>query len=273
MARPESRLLHMADAMQQVRAEAARCDDDILISSEGLPGAKVPKFANELVSALDGLVGEVILAIVVREHFERAASVYNQGVKDPFSCEKREPDDFLRLQARALTYRPLATRLKATGLRLVAVNYHGTSDLAARFVAELGGDPARLPPPARRNMSIAPKGLISVLELNRLRAGADRVVYFNALRRMRGFFSGGAFPFTASAAHDVRAIFDSDAEFVARELGVELPRCNFDERAAGLAITEDEFTEIERALSAAGIVDPDLLIAIKSYVRSNSAMH
>jgi hypothetical protein len=267
--RPEAKVLPFEDAMQQVRAEATRSNKDIVISSEVLNGTTVPRFVDKVAVGLADLIGEVVLVIVVREHLERTASVYNQRVKDWFYCEQNAPDDFLARHAPGLVYRPLATALKATGLEVVAVNYHGEGDLAARFVLALGGDLAGLPPAARRNISIGMKGLVSLLEVNRLHGTQDRERYFAALRRMRGFFSGGAFPFSAAGAERVRPIFDADAAFLMGELALELPsRCP--ELCQGrLVITPNEFAEIERALSAVQITDAALLAAIERYVCSD----
>jgi hypothetical protein len=264
--RPEAKVLPFEDAMHELRAEAMRSDKDVLVSSEALNASTVSRFADEVAGALADLIGVVVLVIVVREHLERAASVYNQRVKDWFYCERSAPDDFLAEHAAGLVYRPLATALKATGLKVVAVNYHGDGDLAARFVVALGGDPAELPPAARRNVSIGMKGLVSLLEVNRLHGAQDRDRYFAALRRIRGFFSGGAFPFSAAGAERVRSIFDTDAAFLAGALGVELPRRSLDLCQGRLVITTNEFTEIERALSAAQITDTALLAAIERYV-------
>lgn len=267
--RPEANVLPLKDAMRQLRVEATRSDKDVLVSSEALNGNTVSRFVDEVAGALDNLIGEVVLVIVVREHLERTASVYNQRVKDWFYCEQSAPDDFLVRHGPGLVYRPLAIALKATGLKVVAVSYHGNGDLAARFAMALGADPAGLPPAARRNVSIGMKGLVSLLEVNRLHGVQDRERYFTALRRMRGFFSGGAFPFSAAGAERVRPIFDADAAFLMGELGVELPSRSSELCQGRLVITPNEFAEIERAISAAQITDTPLLAAIERYVCSD----
>jgi len=118
-----------ARLLAQIADEIRTSDRDVVISSEILAGRRnLPEF----VAAMHTAIGEpcrVVLVVVAREHRERAASIYNQRVKDAVTSETRDPDAFLTESRESFCYGRLLRRLRKTDFELVVLNYHPAENL------------------------------------------------------------------------------------------------------------------------------------------------
>jgi hypothetical protein len=252
----------------RIATEAERSDSNVLISSEVLFGRKrAPDFVRELLARLGPDFRAEIL-FVVRNHFERAASVYNQRVKDAVFCERREPDEFLVQHASALCYEQTLRRFRKTQLDLSVLNYHPAHDFVARFLTHVGFAEEQIPPPVMRNVSLSTKSLVATLAANRIAASAearDRIV--GALRTMPGSYAPSQFIFGADAVSLAEMEFAPDRAFLRQEFGIEFPADNAAHRTGAFRIGEEEFANIAEALSGLGTEGAEALQAIRAYQR------
>lgn len=80
-----------------------------------------------------------------REHFSRAASLYNHRTARWTSQENRTPDQFLVECAADVCYAPLVRNLRRAGFPITALNYHPSLDWVERFLTHIGFQRDRLP--------------------------------------------------------------------------------------------------------------------------------
>lgn len=249
-------------------AEAGQSDRNVLISSEVLFGRKR---AADFIQALLARLGPDFRAeilFVARDHFERAASVYNQRVKDAVFRERRDPDEFLTQQAGALCYENTLRRLKATQLGLSVLNYHPAHDFVARFLMHVGFSENQIATPPMRNISLSPKSLLATLAANRIAANAearDRIV--GALRNMPGGYAPSQFVFGADAVLAAEKEFAPDRAFLREEFGIEFPANRAAHGTGILRISEEESADISVALSGLGAEGAEILEAMRAYLR------
>lgn len=91
--RPEMVKRGRAELLNELSQSFGASDRHIVISSEALFGqAKLGHFVDSLAS-LSGSPIAIEAIIVCPEHFDCAASQYNQQVKDPVMMERGIPDD------------------------------------------------------------------------------------------------------------------------------------------------------------------------------------
>lgn len=251
--RPEIERLDVAAALAELGAGARRSARPVVISSEALFGRNLEPFLDAALGALAARRDEAEIVVVIREPFARAASAYNQAVKDPQSSERRAPGAFLRQHARDFCYAPELAKLASLGAAVHLIGYEPESDFVARFLAHLGFPPDRIPPGEARNVSLSVKGLIATLAANRVAASrAQRIRLFDALRRQRRFFAPSRFLFDAQSAQAAAPLFREDRERLALDWRFSAP-------AVDLARTRDEFrlTEAEAAEIAAACAPLD----------------
>jgi len=227
---------------------------NVLISSEMLPGrADIGRLISAITSRMGAGPVAVEILVVCREHFARAASAYNQRVKDVVRWERSAPDEFLRRHCAEVSYKNLIQALRRTGHGVTALNYHPATGLVERFLRHVGFPADRIPSPEMRNVSLSPKGLIATLAANNVAASAfDRERYFEALRRMRPFFSPSVFIFGPRAAREANQKFEPDRQFLYEEFGIELPRRDDLERGSQLYLDERDLTDIRAATAELG---------------------
>jgi hypothetical protein len=226
---------------------------NVVISSEALAGRQD---IGQLVDTLTGLLGGDVAVegiVVCREHFSLASSLYNQRVKDGWTCERRRPDEFLDRGEGVFRYQTIIRRLQANGLKVTALNYHPGSSLVHRFLLHLGFPEERLPPAEMRNVSLSPKALIATLAANNVAANsAGRERYFAAIRRMQRIFAPSKFIFSAQAALEASRAFQADRKFLEAEMGVVLPGADLSATDGGLYLDERELEEIREVMRPLG---------------------
>jgi hypothetical protein len=233
--------------------EASASDRDVVISSEILAGRRN---LGEFVSALQAAIGEecrVVLVVVAREHRERAASLYNQRVKDAVIGETREPDAFLIDHPERFCYNNLLRRLQKTGFELVVLNYHSAGDFVARCLALFGFPPDRIPLAPRRNVSLGRSALVATLAANRAaESREDRALFDAVLTRIANRFADGDALFSKDAVTAAREIFQADRKFLRQQFDVRLPRPERPHQTSSLVVSEQEFAALTAAMQELG---------------------
>jgi hypothetical protein len=265
--RPEAMREDIDVLLDAIAAEARRSTRDVVVSSEILAGrTRLTEFVAALLAKLgSGFRAELLF--VVRDHFERAASVYNQRVKDGAIRECRSPDAFLTQQASSLCFAPMLRGLLRTNIDLTVLNYHPASTFVSRFLEDLGFAEDQ-PVAPMRNVSLAMKALIATLAANRLCETSDeRDAVSSALQRMKGSFAPSRFIFGVEAASLADGFFKKDRAFLRRRFDLPLPRRELTAMESGFAIDVDELDEIETALSGFGSKGHAIVDFSKQFLR------
>jgi hypothetical protein len=270
--RPEVVREDSTEQFARIAAEARQSRRDLIISSEVLGGRQKPGlFIRALLDALGPEFSPQIL-VCVREHFERAASVYNQRVKDAVTCEQRSPDEFLTQQSRNLVYAPLVRKFRRAGLPVKTISYHPAADLVPRMLAELGFGGEAREPAANRNVSLAPKALIATLAANRVaRSEEERDHIFDLLRHMPGFYGTSQFIFSNTAAALAQPGFDEDRRFLEKRFDCALPAPQLPETATAFAIGNAEYDDIAQATAGLGELRCGLLDQVRLHLHSSGS--
>jgi hypothetical protein len=268
--RPEVAQENPERLLAQIGREAADSDRDVVISSEILAGRYN---LGEFISALQAAIGEdcrVVLVVVAREHRERAASLYNQRVKDAVLGESREPDAFLIDHPERFCYNNLLRRLQKSGFEFAVLNYHPAEDFVARCLALFGFPPDRIPPAPRRNVSLGRLALVSTLAANRV-AGSheDRALFDAAMARIPNRFADGEILFGKAAVAKVRDVLLTDRKFLRQQFGLELPRPDRPHRTNPLFITEQDFSELSAEMQELGDYGAKILEQLRIFVKAS----
>jgi hypothetical protein len=196
---------------RKIETEIHEHDGHVLISSEALVAYDIGRFFDGIRLRIGQHFSNIEILLTYREHFELAASLYNQRVKDPFYMEQRDPNEFLHDQAATICYFPLIRRLVDSGIKMTLVDYHPSATFVPRFLHSAGYRSNETVKDERRNVSLSVRGMIAVLAANRIcESQEDRAVLFGALRKMRGFFAPSKFIFDRDTAAAVAPIFDED---------------------------------------------------------------
>jgi hypothetical protein len=268
-ARPEVVREDVAGLFSRIAAEAAASQKDVVISSEVLGGRQRPgKFVHALRQALGSDFQPEIL-VGVREHFERAASIYNQRVKDGVTREQRGPDEFLVERMHGLVYAPMLRKLDHEKLRTSLIGYHPTADFVVRFLRRIGFPEERIPAPAQHNVSLSTKGLVATLTANRIAPCAeDRSRIFEALRRLPGFHGPSRFIFTKDPAHAAEPVFQEDRNFLQQDFGLEIEPPQITRSENTFRISEQEFDEISEATAHLEYLGAEFRTRLRMWVSS-----
>jgi hypothetical protein len=246
--RPEVVRENATELLARIRDDAAKAPGNVVISSENFAGRDAGSFINALRSALGGLVDQAEIIFVCREHISLAASLYNQSVKDFFSCERRSPNEFLRERALFMRYRPEIERLQQTGFPVRVINYHPSDDLVLRFLRYVGFTALEGVKNEARNVSLSVKGLIGTLAVNNTAGSAEeRADGFAALRKMRKFFAPSRFIFAPQTMQVVEPLLAEDRQYLHERFGIELPVPASGEMEDMFHLSASELQEIEAA--------------------------
>lgn len=274
-ARPEMVRENAENLFANIGEEAKASDRDLLISSEILAGRRsLGEFVQALQKHLGSKPFRVEVVVVAREHFERAASLYNQRVKDAVSAEHRSPDAFLVEHAPRLCYANVLRRLRHTDFDITVLNYHPAGNCVARVLGHLGFQPEQIPETPARNVSLSSKGLIATLAANRVGgAREERERFVSALRRMPRFFAPSQFIFGPGAAAEAERTFAADREFLSKQFAVELPSPDLNAAAGAFVIEEQDFGDICDATQGLGDYGSAIRDAARAYLKSERAPH
>lgn len=247
LARPDASDVSFETHLAALEDAVARDVRDTVISSELIPTD--PTFISAVSARLSRYFARVVVVIVCREHIARAASLYNESVKDPVPCEQRSPDAFLRSIAPDLPYARIIADLPVR--RVSALNYHG-GDLIARFMA-LIGHPVPALPPIRENISLSTSVVLALLAVNRrVGRGPERRPYLHRLRHLPDALAPSEILFSQEAVADVRAVCDTDTAYLRSAFAITLPQRPAANPGGPYEIPLEEFSQIRDALRASG---------------------
>jgi hypothetical protein len=255
----------------QIGELARQSDRNVVISSEILAGRKdLRKFASALQSAIGGEPLRLMAVIVVREHLERAASLYNQRVKDAVFGEQRHPDEFLVGHAEQLCHANLLRRLKRAGFGLTVINYHPAETLVPRCLARLGFPAGKIPEIPRRNVSLGRKALIATLAANRaVQSREERASFDASIARIPGRFAPSQVFFSEEAISKVRRIVAADRRFLREQFDVRLPRPGQPGERNAFVISEREFSELSAMIRGTADIGGRIAEALRGFVDGN----
>ncbi|NKX46227.1 hypothetical protein [Roseicyclus persicicus] len=217
----------VAELMPQVSAELDAAPADALISSEGL--ANVASY-RQLLDALGPTVARfdaVIPILTLRHPLERAASDYNQRVKDAQHGERALPDDDLARRIDALRITPMIEAWRRVSPETRLLSYHPAESLLARFCALVGRPDLTPPETPWRNRSLGGVGLALLLLGNRLLPDPAARHRFLAedLKDQHGLrlWRGASFPYSDAAVDRAMATtVTPDLEAARDRHGVDL---------------------------------------------------
>jgi len=239
---------YASELFARIASEAAASSRDVLISSESLAGHnRAPEFISALLARMGGGFRPEII-FVVREHFERASSVYNQQVKDRATRERRDPADFLKARAKRLCYAPMLQNLARANCQLTVLSYHPAGDFVKRFLGHVGAAPDSSGEAAMHNVSLSTKALIATLAINRaVSSDLARNEMLAAIYALPGSFEPSKSVFSTDALALTEPVFERDRQFLHRNFDIELktPRSG---SVTPFSLSEMDMEELTSAL-------------------------
>jgi hypothetical protein len=249
--------------MDSLAAECDRADRNIVLSAEIIDNKDIGAFVQALLDRLHTPV-DVEIVIACREHFSRAASLYNHRVRRRKSGERRLPDQFVVECAADLCYAPLVQELRPTGFAITALNYHPSSDWIERFLTHIGFGRNQMPAIESKLIASNPTMLVVSLALKAIPSEQRRM----ALRRAfnRTIAEGSAAPqfiFGPHAAEVAERHFAVDRQFLKEEFSIELVPPLPEQRGNGLRIGSDEFADLAAVAKDFG-TDGEAVVAFAS---------
>jgi hypothetical protein len=266
--RPEVVREDPADLLARIGQEARGSRRDIVISSEILAGRKNLAAFTEAIEREVGESLRIELVMVAREHFERAASLYNQRVKDAVTGETRDPDAFLGAHARGICYSNFLKRARKTSFGLSVVNYHPAEDCVQRVLSRFGFPHERAADQPSRNVSLGRAALVASLAANRAAGSREERERFAAsLRRMPGFHTPAGFIFGTDAALQADQKFRKDRNFLLHRFDIEFSLPDFSQEPKPFGIDETEFGHISDIAARFGSYGERIIGAVRPYIR------
>ncbi|MFQ6538974.1 MULTISPECIES: hypothetical protein [Aphanothece] len=167
--RGDAEVLDAADLLEQLQRELADVQQQaFLISSEFLSTGCAARLVEWLVG--HGLADpDGIRALLVeRDLLSRAASLYNQAVKDPYVGETRSPDAWLSEEATSLRFEPIQAELRSAVTAVDVLSYEPAENLVQRVLMAAGAHQEELPDKMPwTNISMSEPVLKALLEVNR----------------------------------------------------------------------------------------------------------
>lgn len=229
--------------MDSLAAECSQSARDILLSAEILDNKDIGALAQALLDRLD-VAMDVEIIFACREHFSRAASLYNHRTRRRKSQDYCLPDQFLTECAAELCYAPLVQNLRRTGYAITALNYHPSSDWVERFLAHIGFGKDQMPAISNNLVAFSPKILVAYLAVKDISSEKRRRELRKALGRIADARTPSGFIFGPDAAEVAERQFTPDRQFLKDEFGIDLVPPPPETRGIGLRIGADEFADI-----------------------------
>ena len=167
--RPDAEALEPELLLEQLQAELAAVQHDtLLISSEFLSLGCADRVVAWLVQQGIAQPDGIRALLVERELRSRAASLYNQAVKDPYVGETRSPQQWLKEEEAKLRFEPMIEDLEAAGLGVEVLAYEPAESLVHRALKVAGAIDGELPDQIPwTNTSMSEAVLMALLEVNR----------------------------------------------------------------------------------------------------------
>ncbi|MEM7598551.1 MAG: hypothetical protein AAF382_12725 [Pseudomonadota bacterium] len=210
-----------------ITEELNAAQTDALISSEMLCNPKTyAALHHHLADPIAGF-DQVIPLITLRHPIERAASAYNQQVKDAHFGLASLPDDFLTAKTRDFLIVPFMQQWSGLADNIVFLPYHPQHTFVSRFCTAIERPDLAPDDPGQANRSLSGKGLALLLLGNRnLPDATTRARFFNEV--VRGtkelkIWQGPSFPFsTAAVDHAMASAVALDLARAREAFGVDL---------------------------------------------------
>jgi hypothetical protein len=167
--RPDAEALEPELLLEQLQAELAAVQHDtLLISSEFLSTGCAARVVAWLVEQGIAQPDGIRALLVERELRSRAASLYNQAVKDPYVGETRSPQEWLADEEAKLRLEPMVADLQAAGLEVEMLAYAPAETLVQRVLMAAGAEAEEVPDQVPwRNIAMSKPVLRALLEVNR----------------------------------------------------------------------------------------------------------
>lgn len=167
--RPDAEALEPQQLLEQLQQELAEVPHDtLLISSEFLSTGCAAQVVNWLVHHSIADRQGLRALLVERELRSRAASLYNQAVKDPYVGEIRSPQQWLKEEEDKLKLEPMIGDLEAAGAEVAVLAYEPAESLVHRLLLAAGAIDRELPDQIPwSNTSMSEAVLMVLLEVNR----------------------------------------------------------------------------------------------------------
>lgn len=180
--------------LDSLEHEISNSGKNILISSEVCQ----VEFIKNLLPLVKKYRLDLQPILVIRNPLERAASLYNQSVKDPVIGLNEEPDEFLTLRKDRFRIRPLYSSWLNICEKVITLPYRDKLPLVQRFCSAIDISINTDSLEKRYNRSMGGHALIAILIANKLLSKEEkRRDFFEQLRNDQSFrvWSGDSFPF------------------------------------------------------------------------------
>ena len=167
--RADAESLEPDELLVRLQKELAEISHDtLLISSEFLSTGCAHRVLAWLVH--HGIVDPngIRTLLVERDWLSRAASLYNQAVKDPYVGETRGPDQWLEEEVAKLSFQSMLDDLQAAGTTVDVLPYEPADGLVPRMLMAAGAMEEELPQQTPwTNTSMSEPVLMALLAVNR----------------------------------------------------------------------------------------------------------
>lgn len=235
-------------------AELDAVDTDVVISSEAFNTADIETFLNHLNNGLSRPFDQIRAIVVLRHPLERAASAYNQNIKDLAVTAVQMPKPYLETHGPNLCLTSTVRAWQNVPLQVTFLNYHPPATLVNRFFETIGHLPENGPlSQETHNRSINGYGLITLLAGRMIGLSPDNLKdLFKALRqdKTRTIWQGPSFPFARNSCIDyLKTHVAPDLIQVERLTGLTLPDMS-DDIPKRFQISDDDMTCIRGKISA-----------------------
>ncbi|MEP1553265.1 MAG: hypothetical protein ABJJ44_19550 [Paraglaciecola sp.] len=194
-------------------AEISATPKNILISSEMCQ----PNFLVHIKDVIEDQQLEVVVIMVYRPSAERAASVYNQNVKDSVVGESALPDEFIKRNPQQFSVRPLFEQWQSVAPNIRLLSYRAKEPLLERFMQSVGEVSCKANNGTKFNRSMGGHALLVMLLANQLVPTEEqRRNVFEKMRILKNFniWSGDSYPFTKAATMELQRAVQRDIDWV-----------------------------------------------------------
>ncbi len=216
------------DLMSDLCAELDAAETDVVISSESFGTQDFEVFLDHLNRRLERPFDDMQVIVVLRHPLERAASAYNQNIKDMALTTVQMPKPYLETSALSLRLAPLVRAWKTMPVPVTFLNYHPSATLVHRFFETIGHLPedGKLPEKTH-NQSISGYALLTLLAGRMVGLSPeDLKTLFKGLRqdKTRQIWQGPSFPFARnSCLAYLETVVTPDLAEVERLTGLAIP--------------------------------------------------
>jgi hypothetical protein len=247
---------------QQLDKEISSSDKDVLISSE----LSTLAFVKALISLLSKHDFDIRLILTIRNPLERAASAYNQNVKDEAIGLTENPDEFLLKSKMDFNFKALYEKWSMLNLPLIIIPYKDEIPLTQRFCLAIGACVDVFRNEEYPNRSMGGPALIAVLIANKLLNNeTQRRAFFTQLREDKSFgvWKGNSFPFSERACNDFCNAVKPDIEWVVAKFGFTKATLNTIEKTL-FSLSVRDIQNIHIHLEKAGLAEKNTQLITKT---------